>query len=417
MIFLSDIFSVESDDLESEIKTNFTDYIDLLRNFEAIKRFVGDGSSKAVTLKLPLSFGQHIKNLTERTLEEIVAETNLDSSISLVKGNLRISREILNMLFIELVNEIINIVSKIEDDFNDSNSTVTHILIAGGFSECQLLQNEIARRNQKVRQMKDSGIAPLKGAVIYGHDPDSIMCLNTMDNTEYSFDEFIELSGAGSEPDESDEALASLHSVLKLGLKSLQENYEDDYRRLCEQSSLDSDEDNTSASGEQLESENELQKEAEEEAERLLEAELQNQHELELQREREAELQRQQEEEQQRLLEVQRQREAEEQKKRELELQRQREAEQQKQRELELQRQREAEEQRKRELELQRQREAEEQKKRELELQRQREAEQQKQRELELQRQREAVRNRPRSREAARNRPPPKKKSSVCVIL
>ena len=428
ILFLSDMFNADPEALKTSLKTNYSDYIDLLRNFEVIKRLVGGDSSKALTLKLPLSFTQTIHEITSgNTLEQGIASNELDSYVSIVKGNLRMDRNILNMIFTEFINQIVYIVCKLDEDFADKSTPITHILLAGGFSECKLLQDEISTRKNKVQTFNESGIAAMKGAVTYGHDLESIICLNTTENTALSFEAFVAVSGLGTEiiADDTVEALETFQLLQQANLRTLQEEYEEEYEAVCEnfedQSEAGEDDgdrqETESISGAavhmlveaeaQLMNEGELQVQNEREFKALNEAELQAQLVEEIEKGvREAEMQ----------AEIKRQEEAEAQRLREAEAQRQREAELQRQREAELQRQREAELQRQREAELQRQREAELQKQREVELKKQREAEAQRQRDAEFKRQQEQaeLRRQQLFAEQENNKP---KKSKFCTIL
>lgn len=421
ILFLSDLFNADPEALKTSLKTNHSDYIDLLRNFEVIKRLVGGDSSKALTLKLPLSFTQTIHEITSgNTLEQGIASNELDSYVSIVKGNLRMDRNILNMMFTEFINQIINIVCKLDEDFVDKSTPISHILLAGGFSECKLLQDEITRRISTVQTFNESGIAAMKGAVAYGHDLESIICLNTTENTVLSFEAFVAISGLGTDTiaDDTAEAIETFQLLQQSNLRTLQEEYEEEFEAVCENFEEQSEAGEDDGDRQETESISSaaMHMLVEAEAEVMNEGEVQVQNESEFKALNEAELQAQLEEEIEKGVreaeiqaEIKRQEE-------EAEAQRLREAEAQRQREAELQRQREAELRRQQEAELQRQREAELQKQREVELKKQREAEAQRQRDAEFKRQQEQadLRRQQLFAEQENNKP---KKSKFCTIL
>lgn len=363
IVFLSDLFNVDFEEFQAALNTNQIEYLELLRSFEATKRLVGDDGLKPITLKLPLGFKDHIFELSGLTLEEAITAVDLQSSVSIVKGNLRMDRQIFNMIFADMINQIINVVTRIVKDFSGNNSPITHMIFTGGFSECKLFQSEIKQKHSKLLIPSDSGLALLKGAVIYGHDLESIKCMNTVDNNVVSFEEFVALSRSGDElSNDTADSISAFQVLIRSRLNALQEEYDEEFHRLCgmepgahsDQEMLSCDDE--TGNQEERETTFESQEGAYSDIQRETTEEIRKQHEAELQKEREAEMQRQ--------------REAELQRQRELETQRQRELETQRQREEELRRQRAAEAQRQQEMEEQRKREAEEQRLRAIEHQR-----------------------------------------------
>ena len=152
-----------------------------MRNCEAVKRIVGVGGSKPITLKLPISFKEHIDQVSGLTLDAL-SSSGLQNCVSLVKGRTRMDRQIIDLPFKDLINRTINIVTELENHFTQNITKITHIILTGGFSECKLLQTEIKQRLSKVQTPNDSGLSVLKGTVIYGHDVEDVSCLNTAEN-------------------------------------------------------------------------------------------------------------------------------------------------------------------------------------------------------------------------------------------
>ena len=406
-VFLAELFSVDYEDFKSAVSTNYLDYLELMRNFEAVKRIVGDGGSKPITLKLPISFREHIDQVSGLTLEDALSSGGLQNCVSLVKGSTRMDRQIIDLLFKDLINQTINIVTELDNHFTQNNTKITHIILTGGFSECKLLQTEMKQRLSKVQTPNDSGLSVLKGAVIYGHDVEAVSCLNTAENSVYSYDEFAKIAGSGAKiPTGTENAISLFQSNLQSGLRNLQEEYDEEYHMMC---GIDPD----------VNKDERIHSDTDAEPMLLLESEVTMESQIvdeELKHQEEEEIQRQKAEE------LQKQREAEAQKEREAELERLMIADQERQKQLEdLKRQHEAEAQRQKEIEAQKQREVEAQRQRELEAQRQQEAEQRRQQEAEQQRLRAIEHQRGLAAAAERRKQEElekkKKKSSVCNLL
>ena len=399
IVFLAEMFRVDYEKFKEAISSNHVDYIELMRNFEAIKRLVGDDSSKPITLKLPMSFKDHIRHASGLTLEEALTHSELQNCVSLVKGSIRMDRQVIDLVFKDLIKQTINIITKLDNRFTKNNTNITHIILTGGFSECKLLQSEMKQRIHKVQTPNDSGVSALKGAVIYGHKLEAISCLNTTENSVYSLDEFL-----NSTEGQSVNEISAIKRKLQSGLQRLQEKYEEEYQSMC---GIDPD----------MQKDDAVQTEEDDDAVVVLyrdstmgsqpfEVELERQEEGKIQGQAEEELKTQQDAEEldrieKELEQMEKELEAENQRRKEMEAQRKREGEEF------LKRRREAEEQRQREeeAELKRQREAAEQ--------REREAEERKQRAIEHQRGLAAAAERRRQEELEKK----KKKSSVCNIL
>ena len=392
------MFRVDYEKFKQAIISNHVDYIELMRNFEAIKRLVGDDSSKPITLKLPMSFKDHIRHASGFTLEEALTRSELQNCVSLVKGSIRMDRQVIDLVFKDLIKQTINIITKLDNRFTKNNTNITHIILTGGFSECKLLQSEMKQRIHKVQTPNDSGVSALKGAVIYGHNLEAISCLNTTENSVYSLDEFLNATEG-----QSVNEISAIKRKLQSGLQRLQEKYEEEYQSMC---GIDPE----------MQKDDAVQTEEDDDALDVLyrdsrmgsqpfEVELERQEEGQIQGQTEEELKAQQDDEEldrieKELEQMEKELEAENQRQMEVEAQRKREGEEF------LKRRREAEEQE------QRQRETEVELKRQRE-QREREAEEKRLRAIEHQRGLAAAAERRRQEELEKK----KKKSSVCNIL
>ena len=143
------------------------DFLELSRTFEIKKRSVTAKSESDVVLSLPVS------------LTEIYAETNDESltdsikreDVMMTKNKLRFKASTFKALFRETCDNIAKHITKLLD--NDTCSDVSAIIMVGGFSESDMLQDTIKRcfPHLKVFVPRDASLCVLKGAVMYGHNP------------------------------------------------------------------------------------------------------------------------------------------------------------------------------------------------------------------------------------------------------
>ncbi|XP_061169450.1 heat shock 70 kDa protein 12B-like [Saccostrea echinata] len=144
------------------------DYIDLFRFFERKKR--ANPMSKRVHMLVPLSFldisGEDIKDLTKAQ--------GFEKDVTWKRDKIFIEHK----NYKEFYNHVIDkIVFKVEEILVSKEAKGTDvILMVGGFSESDLLQKRIRESFPacKVIIPPECGLAVLKGAVIFGFDPNMI---------------------------------------------------------------------------------------------------------------------------------------------------------------------------------------------------------------------------------------------------
>ncbi|XP_062611421.1 heat shock 70 kDa protein 12B-like [Saccostrea cucullata] len=144
------------------------DYIDLFRFFESKKREKSTG--KKVRMQVP----QSLLNISDEDIETLTRDKGLGDNVTWKRDKIFIERTKYEGFFNHVINKI---VLKVEEMLLSETAQGTDvILMVGGFSECDLLQRRIRESfpSCKVVIPPDCGLAVLKGAVIFGHDPKMI---------------------------------------------------------------------------------------------------------------------------------------------------------------------------------------------------------------------------------------------------
>jgi hypothetical protein len=151
------------------------DYIDLLRTFEVKKRDASLGQSDKVTFRIPPSFADTIKDATGLSIKDKIISSSFKRKVTYVSGKLRVDVEIARSFYTKSVDSIVeHLASLLKERINIG---CTAIVMVGGFSESNILQDAVKRtfgRRYNVIIPDGAGLAVLKGAVIFGHRPSTI---------------------------------------------------------------------------------------------------------------------------------------------------------------------------------------------------------------------------------------------------
>ena len=154
-------------------------YINLMNEFEAAKRKVkpSDGDDSRINITIPfLVMNELCQEHHDEGLLEVLGGSTLANDIKGICDKLRIKGSFFKSLFDDTIQEILNHINDIlkEPEAKD----VSRLLIVGGFSESPLIQDAIKKAFPQLRVIvpEDAGLVVLKGAVIYGHQPDFWRC-------------------------------------------------------------------------------------------------------------------------------------------------------------------------------------------------------------------------------------------------
>jgi len=167
--WLTTVFGEKS--IEKFKKEAMGDYVDLLRDFENKKRNIFSDTEGLITLRFPGALREFYEDLGEDDLAAKLARMNLTNDVKILRDKLRVSAHIVRKWFEESIDKTVGHITGIlsEPTMKDVNT----ILLVGGFSESQLVQDAVKKAvgRRTVIVPEDAGLAVLKGAVRFGHQP------------------------------------------------------------------------------------------------------------------------------------------------------------------------------------------------------------------------------------------------------
>ncbi|XP_063447156.1 heat shock 70 kDa protein 12A-like [Mytilus trossulus] len=149
-------------------KNNGEDFLQLLRDFEVKKKNLRVEGKESVTIRMPLSL------IEESDILTAIASSRFKETIRLKRDKLLIAESLFETFFSEPIQMIIEKILSILK--SETCSDVSAIMMAGGFSEADILQDAIKKEFQSLEVFVpiDGSLSVLKGAVIYGHNPNVV---------------------------------------------------------------------------------------------------------------------------------------------------------------------------------------------------------------------------------------------------
>ncbi|XP_021373556.1 heat shock 70 kDa protein 12B-like [Mizuhopecten yessoensis] len=159
------------------MEKNKADMVEFFRDFEVKKRTIKPNapSDEKVTFKVPSTMNDACKVEKSNDIATIVkSKQQFKGNLSVIGDKLRVSGDRAKELFKDPVKHIVAHLKELLEV--PSAREVTSILMVGGFSESLVLQDEIKASFPNLRMIvpQDAGLAVLKGAVIFGHEPRAI---------------------------------------------------------------------------------------------------------------------------------------------------------------------------------------------------------------------------------------------------
>ena len=145
----------------------------MVTDLETRKRSLTCNLEGKMTLRLPLTFTECCK-ANNIDFQKRVDQSPWKGRVQWQKDKLRVEKSVVRGFFDEPLNAIIN---HVEHLFNaPSLKDVDLILLVGGFSESEIVQNEFRTKfpGKTLLIPKDPGTVVLKGAVRFGHLPEII---------------------------------------------------------------------------------------------------------------------------------------------------------------------------------------------------------------------------------------------------
>ncbi|XP_052696765.1 heat shock 70 kDa protein 12B-like [Crassostrea angulata] len=152
------------------------DFLEFLREFEVKKRTITPELTDKVTFKIPIKLLETFCNTNPGSdiKTAITSKPKFENKLTWTGDKLRMDAELTKALFDESSKKIVDHLKQL---FRHSTvKDVSTILLVGGFAESPMLQVAIreAFKDKKVIVPQDAGLAVLKGAVLYGHEPKTI---------------------------------------------------------------------------------------------------------------------------------------------------------------------------------------------------------------------------------------------------
>lgn len=151
-------------------------YLDLLREFETVKRTVSSTTRQFINFTIPFTdLTELCTSHLDKDFKTAVNESEYEGKILLVGDKMRMDRLLMMSLFDTACQNIVKEIRKVMDRIPTTN--LKTFLLVGGFSESSIVQDAIREafsNMQILAPREDPGLAVLKGAVLFGHRPDFI---------------------------------------------------------------------------------------------------------------------------------------------------------------------------------------------------------------------------------------------------
>ncbi|CAG2250413.1 unnamed protein product [Mytilus edulis] len=149
-------------------RNNGDDFLQLLRDFEVKKKNLRVEGTESVTIRMPLSL------IEDSDISAAISRSRFSKMVRLKRDKLLIAGSLFETFFSETIKKIIDELISILK--NERCSDVSAIMMAGGFSEADILQHAIKKQFQSLEVFIpiDGSLSVLKGAVIYGHNPNVV---------------------------------------------------------------------------------------------------------------------------------------------------------------------------------------------------------------------------------------------------
>lgn len=149
------------------------DYLDLFKDFEVKKREISKERAK-FQFRMPSVIQELIREESKKSFDESIKNSCFRDCVTFVGGKIHVKGEQVLELFNNSVGSIAAHLQTLLElaELSDCKT----IVMVGGFSESLVLQDVIKTKfpEHQVIVPQEAGLAVLKGAVIFGHDPTAI---------------------------------------------------------------------------------------------------------------------------------------------------------------------------------------------------------------------------------------------------
>ena len=157
----------------NKFKTDHTiEYLELCSSLETVKRNIIEHQKEKVNITIPITCLDELN--PSENFEKMLRHSEYADKISVVKNKMQLDPECAKYLFSKTIEEIVSVITGILH--KQTGSSISVILLVGGFSESKLVQLYIGKAFPDMLFIipKDPTVAVLKGAVLFGHRPDVV---------------------------------------------------------------------------------------------------------------------------------------------------------------------------------------------------------------------------------------------------
>lgn len=156
-------------------KEQGSDFIEMMRDFERKKKSFKVEDTGNVVTRFPLSLKIMIGDELGEEIEDLIANSaSYKDKLKIKRDKMLMSRELFKTFFDECCDLTVEEIRDVLEHPRCKSSKA--IMMVGGFSECDLLRKAVkdAFPNLEVFVPVEGGLSVLKGAVIYGHNPNIV---------------------------------------------------------------------------------------------------------------------------------------------------------------------------------------------------------------------------------------------------
>lgn len=174
--FLEQLFGDEF--MKHMKETNPSAYFTLLRNFEHTKTGFKSEDEKdkegKTTIRIPVEWSESLQTIKKCSLNEKIDKSNYSNNVSVYKDRLRIKNTFFRTFYDFSIANVTSEMAKLID--KPEVRGVKTLLVVGGHSASSILIDALKEsfRNLVVVVPKDPGVTVLKGAVLFGFEPETI---------------------------------------------------------------------------------------------------------------------------------------------------------------------------------------------------------------------------------------------------
>lgn len=155
------------------------DYITILNEFEIKKRGISPNLDANIVVRLPSVVADTFQNINKERLDNnSVLPKKYIGKVKYTRDKMRVDPSVVKGFFEETCNQICAIAGEHLGNIESAHDCdINNIIMVGGFSESKVLQDKVRKKFPGKRLIipEEAGLAVLKGAVLYGHDPSMIV--------------------------------------------------------------------------------------------------------------------------------------------------------------------------------------------------------------------------------------------------